>query len=118
MQQSVVAVTQLAVLAALVDGKADTAELDTLATAISGGMEGATRDEVRGLADRMVTRYTDEKLAGQPVLIVRRGERALKMLRGPQRRFALQVARQVAEASDGVDASEAAFLDQLVRYTR
>ena len=117
MNTDVVNVTQLAVLASLVDGQASQQEIDTIAKSVSERFDISEAD-IKTLAEKLVATHTKKNLNRHPVAIVRLGVRSLQNLTGRNKRIAMQIAKDVAEASDGVDANEAMFLQELASFAK
>lgn len=117
MQADVINVIQLASLASIVDGHASEQEIEVIAASVAETFE-LDKDEVKAFTSKLINGYNAENLVKQPVAIVRRGQRAMVKLNGRRRYDAIRIARLVAEATEGVDPSEADFLDQLAQFTQ
>ena len=112
---AVVRTTQLAALAAIVDGEATAAEIDTIGTEVAQAFDVSAED-IKTLATKLVESHKSKNVAGRPITAARHGGRALKALSGRNKWRAIQIANKVI-AQGGTDANESSFINELSRTT-
>lgn len=104
-----VRILQLAALSSVIDGQATEQEVSMMATLVAKKCD-QDATHMRAMAEHMVTFYGKNS---NPIFYVRQGKKALNRLSGRNKKLAMDISKQVAEASDGVNDAEANFLKQL-----
>lgn len=109
-----VRILQLAALSAVVDGQASEQEINAISSLVAEKCDKEEAD-IKHMAESMIAYYSKDK---SPVLCVRRGRNAMSRLSGRNKKLAIDISKQVAEASDGVNEAEANFLKQLASFAK
>lgn len=109
-----VRILQLAALSSVVDGQASEQEINTISSLVA---EKCDKNEatIKDMAEKMITYYSKDK---SPVSCVRLGRNAMSRLSGRNKKLAMDISKQVAKASDGVNEAEANFLKQLASFAK
>lgn len=109
-------ITQLGVIAALVDGEASQVEVDTLVAKVSERYK-ISADEVARLAAGMIGFYQSQQIGNSPAVALHFAGKSLDNLSAHDKKVAFDIAQEVI-LSGGVDAMEQGFLAQLKHFTR
>lgn len=113
LEPDVTRTVMLGVLTSIIDGATDEAEQKALVSGVVSAY-GVPQTDVELLVQRLTSSYLKEGLNKKPVTVVRRGASAMRRLSGRSRWQALNVCKQVAGASGGVDDGETLFIEELV----
>ena len=109
-------ITQLGVIAALVDGEASQIEVDTLVAKVSERYK-IISDVLARLAAGMIGFYQAQQIGNSPAVALHFAGKSLDNLSAHDKKVAFDIAQEVI-LSGGVDAMEQGFLAQLKHFTR
>ncbi|CAK8724098.1 hypothetical protein GMJAKD_13595 [Candidatus Electrothrix aarhusensis] len=114
---SAIRATQLAVIAALIDGKATDDEIELASTEV-GREYDAPAEEVKKLALRLLKAHQAIDLPNNPVAAIRRGQLAMRGMADEEIGKIQQIVRRVISADGQETATEQSFLNMLSNHIK